>query len=125
MSDDPNLNRKRPGLLTTVIPYKRYKTDNGISTNIIFYNDDDDEDYNDDENDEEDEIPEDEKELVIIDKEITNLRDLIELGKLYDKTKNRQFDEDDLKQFLQQLELRFSCNQMKQLQLLMQQLLLY
>lgn len=40
----------------------------------------------------EQEIPESEKELVIIDKEINNLSDLIELGKLYDKTKRYDID---------------------------------
>lgn len=40
----------------------------------------------------EQEIPESEKELVIIDREINSLSDLIELGKLYDKTKRYNLD---------------------------------
>ena len=50
-----------------------------------YYNQNNDDNNNDNDSDNNDK--EDEKELVIIDKEINNLNDLIELGKIYDPTK--------------------------------------
>ncbi len=98
-NDPNNLNNKR-----SREDYYSNQPNKRPNSHIIFYNDDD-------ENDEDDfdrlinnhvylneksskinEIPEEQKELIIIDKEITNIVDLIELGKLYDETKRYNID---------------------------------
>lgn len=79
MKDKPNKKRRSNDIINS--PNKRI-----CDLSHILYDDDD---YNLDDFYEEKVI---EKELIIIDKEINNLNDLIELGKIYDKTKRYNFD---------------------------------
>ena len=86
---DPNKNKPR------IIPELKTKRDVGTETKKIKYIFDDDEQefYSEtDSSSSSDSESEPEKELVIIDKKINNLIDLIELGKLYDETKKYNID---------------------------------
>ena len=94
-NDSNNINNKRPHE-----DYYSNHPNKKPNNHIFFYSEDDDE-FNDNINDyylnevtnnKKIEINEEEKELVIIDKEITCLMDLIELGKLYDINKRYNID---------------------------------
>ena len=95
-NDPNNINNKRPR--------EDYYSNqpNKKKNSHVFFHDEDDEDLDDfdrfindyysNENSNRNVINEEDKELVIIDKEITNIIDLIELGKLYDENKRYNID---------------------------------
>ena len=98
-NDPNNINNKR-----SRDDYYSYIPNKRPNSHIIFYDDDDennDDDFNrlinnhvyiNEKSSKINDIPEEQKELVIIDKEITNIVDLIELGKLYDESKRYNID---------------------------------
>lgn len=90
-NDPNNINNKRPR-----DDYNSNQPNKKPNSHIHFYDEDEDDfdrlinDYY--TNEKINEISEEDKELVLIDKQISNLLDLIELGKLYDETKRYNID---------------------------------